>query len=124
MNKVIAVDFDGTLCENKWPRIGRPNYKVINYLRKEKKKGSKLILWTCRSDDRLRDAIDWCKKNGLEFDAINENLKEIIDVFGSDSRKIFAHEYIDDKANVSFKLPFGNINGRRRKNIYKRRIKN
>ena len=106
MTKVIAVDFDGTLCENKWPKIGRPNFKVINYLKKEKKKGAKVILWTCRMDERLENAVKWCKAYNLEFDAINENLPEIIKEFGGDSRKVFANEYIDDKASVRFRLPF------------------
>ena len=47
-NKIIAVDFDGTLCENRYPEIGKPNEKVINYLIKRQKEGDKLILWTCR----------------------------------------------------------------------------
>ena len=32
---IIAVDFDGTLCENKWTEIGMPNEKLIEYLKKE-----------------------------------------------------------------------------------------
>ena len=30
--QIIAVDFDGTLCENKWPEIGEPNTELIGYL--------------------------------------------------------------------------------------------
>ena len=105
-DKVIAVDFDGTLCENKWPDIGKPNYTVINYLKREKKNGAKIILWTCRMGERLDNAVNWCKKHNLEFDTINENLPEIVDFFGDDSRKICADEYIDDKNNTKFKLPF------------------
>lgn len=108
MSKIIAVDFDGTLCENKWPDIGKPNLKLLNYLKREKKKGAKVILWTCRMDERLENAIEWCKKYHLEFDAINENLPYVIEQFGGDSRKIFANEYIDDKANINFRLPFKN----------------
>ncbi len=47
--KVIATDFDGTLCENKWPEIGEPNEEVINYLKREAKQGTKIVLWTCRT---------------------------------------------------------------------------
>lgn len=47
-SKIIAVDFDGTLCENKWPEIGEPMFGTIAYLLKEKEQGAKLILWTCR----------------------------------------------------------------------------
>lgn len=48
--KIIAVDFDGVLCENKYPEIGLPNEKIFEYLESEKKKGTKLILWTCRME--------------------------------------------------------------------------
>ena len=99
MNKIIAVDFDGTLCENKWPGIGEPRMDVIRYCKDEQKKGAKLILWTCRQGKELLDALYWCNVGlDLAFDAVNENLPEIIEEFGHDTRKIFAHEYIDDRA--------------------------
>ena len=105
--KIIAVDFDGTLCENKWPDIGVANTKLIKYLINEQKKGSKIILWTCKVGDKLDSAIEWCKKYDLYFDAVNENLKESVEEFGNESRKIFAHEYIDDRAtNSGFCLPY------------------
>lgn len=95
--KIIAVDFDGTLCENNWPEIGGPNEELIEYLHNRKKDGDKLILWTCRVGDMLQKAVEWCKERNLVFDAVNENLPEIIESFGSDTRKIFANEYIDDR---------------------------
>lgn len=70
---------------------------MIDYLRDRQKNGDKLILWTCRVDDMLQKAIEWCKEKELIFDAVNENLPEIIENFGSDTRKIFANEYIDDR---------------------------
>lgn len=104
--KVIATDFDGTLCEDKWPEIGAPNNEIINYLKEQRAAGIKIILWTCRNDDRLGEAVRWCCELGLSFDAINENLPEVVDIFGTGSRKVFAHEYIDDKSCTKFKLPF------------------
>jgi hypothetical protein len=105
--KIIAVDFDGTLCENKWPEIGEPNTELINYLLEEKKMGSKIILWTCRAGLELSEAILWCDEHGLIFDSINKNLPDAIKMFnGKDTRKIFAHEYIDDRMCGAFKLPF------------------
>ena len=95
--KIIAVDFDGTLCENNWPGIGSPNEELLDYLRNRKKDGDKLILWTCRVGDMLQKAVEWCEERNLAFDAVNENLPEIIENFGSDTRKIFANEYIDDR---------------------------
>lgn len=94
---IVAVDFDGTLCEDKWPEIGEPRESLIWYLRSRQARGDKIILWTCRVGDQLREAVKWCYLYGLIFDAINENLPEVIEYCGSDSRKIYADEYIDDK---------------------------
>lgn len=96
--KIIAVDFDGTLCINKFPEIGEPRYSVIKRLKAEQEAGARLILWTCRSEKLLADAIYWCALQGLKFDAINENLKSTIEHFGSDTRKVSAAEYWDDRA--------------------------
>lgn len=96
---IIAVDFDGTLCSNNWPEIGEPNWDLIDRLKVEQEKGAKIILWTCRTGQMLNDAISWCNNNcNLSFDAVNENLPEMIEKFGGDCRKIFADVYIDDKA--------------------------
>ena len=78
MNKIIAVDFDGTLCHGNWPDIGEPNIRLINKLLKLQRKGYKIILWTCREGEPLHQAIEWCKEFNLVFDAINDNLPEII----------------------------------------------
>ena len=96
--RIIAVDFDGTLCVNKWPEIGNPIPEVITYCRAAKADGGKLILWTNRTGERLAEAVAWCERAGLHFDAVNENLPEIIAAFGGDTRKIVADEYVDDKA--------------------------
>jgi hypothetical protein len=106
-NKIIAVDFDGTLCENKWPEIGEPNWDLIQYLADERRDhGAKIILWTCREGRELVDALVWCMHKGMIFDAVNENLPEIIEEFSGDCRKIFANEYIDDKMRSIFDLPY------------------
>lgn len=94
---IIAVDFDGTLCENKWPEIGMPNEELIEYLKRRQTNGEKLILWTSRNEEQTKDAVEWCKKYGLIFDAVNDNLPEIVEAFGGNCRKIFANEYIDDR---------------------------
>lgn len=97
--KIIAVDFDGCLCKNAWPEIGEANRDVISGLIASKGIcGDKLILWTCREGKALQEALDWCKGFCLEFDAVNENLPELIERYGGDCRKISADEYWDDKA--------------------------
>ena len=98
---IIAVDFDGTLCENKWPEIGEPNKELITYLKKRQEAGDKLILWTCRVGEILDNAVAWSAEQGIIFDAVNENLSEVVSSFGTDTRKIWANEYIDDR-NFTF----------------------
>ena len=105
-NKIIAVDFDGTLCSNCYPYIGDANLFLIEYIKAHKANGAKIILWTCRAGTLLEDAILWCDEHGITFDAVNENLPEIIEAFGSDTRKVFANEYIDDLATRKFELPY------------------
>jgi len=103
MNKetrCIAVDFDGCLCENKWPEIGKENSIAINVLKKMRIGGAKLILWTCRDGEQLREAVEWCAARGLEFDAVNENLPENKEFFGGDTRKVCATEYWDDRSVI------------------------
>lgn len=95
---IYAVDFDGTLCESVFPGIGFPNVALIEHLKKRRKQGNKIILWTCRVGKNLDDAVKWCKDFGLEFDAINDNIPENIEKYGNNSRKVFADVYIDDKA--------------------------
>lgn len=97
-NTVIAVDFDGTLCKAKWPEIGEANEKLIQHLKAEKLNGSRLILWTCRAGVMLEEAVYWCREHGLVFDMINENLPELVELYGNDCRKVNADIYIDDKA--------------------------
>ena len=94
---IIATDFDGTLCESAWPYIGEPNTQVIEWLKGQKRSGAKIILWTCRHSERLREALAWCEEMGITIDAVNENLPEIVRKFGFDTRKVFADVYLDDK---------------------------
>ena len=96
--QIIAVDFDGTLCFSNWPELGEPNLPLIRYLIEQKRCGNKLILWTCRDGEALEKAVFWCREHHLEFDAVNDNLPEIIERYGNNSRKITCDYYIDDKA--------------------------
>lgn len=95
-SKIIAVDFDNTLFETKWPYIIKPKWLVINMVKYAQDNGAKIILWTCRTGKNLDDALEACHKVGLQFDAVNINLPEVVEEFGEEGRKIFAHEYWDD----------------------------
>lgn len=98
MEKVIAVDFDGVLFTEAYPKIGMPIAPNINRAKNARANGAKLILWTCREGFALAEAIAACMAVGLEFDAINENLPETKEKYGNDPRKVGADEYWDDKA--------------------------
>lgn len=96
--KIIAVDFDGTLCRNCYPDIGEPNLKLIAILKNLRRKGCRVILWTCRCGKLLEEAVQWCRQFQLTFDAVNENAEETLLKYGTDSRKIYADVYIDDRS--------------------------
>ena len=100
MTKIIAVDFDGCLCDSKWPNIGEPHQQVINELIREQANGAKVILWTCREGQLLQAAVMWCLNRGLKFDAINDNLPELQEQYGNNCRKVSATEYWDDKSVI------------------------
>lgn len=103
MRKAIAIDFDGCLCEDRWPEIGEPHMEIINAAIAEQDNGAALILWTCRVGGMLEAAVDWCSSYGLEFDAVNSNLPERIAAYQNDCRKVNADEYWDDKAVIAKK---------------------
>lgn len=96
--KTIAVDFDGTIVTDKFPEIGEPNYDLIKWLIGYQSRGGKLILWTSRNGEALPKAVEFCKSLGLEFNSVNENLKEVQEKWKGDTRKVLADYYLDDKA--------------------------
>ena len=96
--KIIAVDFDGTLCENAWPGIGETKWETVQALIAARAAGARLILWTNRVGPRLAEAVEWARTRELEFDAVNENLPEIKAAFTTDCRKVYADIYLDDRA--------------------------
>ena len=92
----IAIDFDGTIVEHEYPEIGKPKMFAFETLKALQGRGDKLILWTYRAGDKLNEAVEYCRKNGVEFYAINKNYPE--EKFdASISRKIIADIYIDDR---------------------------
>lgn len=90
---ILAVDFDDTLQIG-----GQPNLLLINQLRAAQKRGDVLILWTCRDGRRLEEAVQWCAKQGLVFNYVNENCPQAIRMLGHNPRKVYADIYIDDKS--------------------------
>ena len=99
--KIVAIDFDGVIVDNNYPMIGHPNIDIIAFIRRHRKRYT-WILWTCRVGDKLQEAIDYMKcEHGITFDYVNENCRENILKYGSDSRKVYADFYLDDH-NIDF----------------------
>lgn len=94
---IYAVDFDNTIFKTRYPYIIRPKRRVVRRLKRLQRKGHKLILNTCRVKHELENAVTACRKVGLTFDAVNENLSERITQYGGDCRKISADRYLDNK---------------------------
>lgn len=101
---IIAIDFDGIIVKDKYPYIGDPIPNAKEAILELHNEGHYLILWTCRCGKELQDAVNYLHENGIIFDAINENAPSQIEKYGTDSRKIFADVYIDDRQ--VFNLPY------------------
>lgn len=107
----IAVDFDGTIVEHKYPAIGKEIPFATATLRQLMNEGHKLILWSVREGKLLDEAVAWCEERGVRFYAVNSDLDED----GGDyrdsahgSRKIKAQVFIDDR-NVGGLPDWGTI---------------
>lgn len=105
---VIAMDFDNTLAQTKWPNIIKANEDIVDFTRMMSELGATIILWTCRSNNHLVNALDWCEENGIYFDYVNEHTDEALETFESCSNKVAADLYIDDKA---YNLHLGTVEG-------------
>ena len=92
----IAVDFDGTIVEHKYPQIGKEKLFAFETIKQLIKQKHQLILWTYRAGKELDEAVEFCMENGVEFFAVNKNYPEE-HYDGSISRKIDADVYIDDR---------------------------
>jgi len=95
---VLAVDFDGTLCHDKYPEIGEERKQVVEFVRHAKALGVKVILWTLREGALLGSALVWCVERGLIFDAVNDNTEDRKALYGNNPRKVGYDELWDDRA--------------------------
>ena len=92
---IIAVDFDGTIVEHEYPKIGKPIPFAIETLKLlQKEKDFRIILWTVREGALLDEAVDYCESKGLKFYAVNKNFPE--EEIPS-PRKLAVDVFIDDR---------------------------
>ena len=105
---IIAVDFDGTLHLGQFLAIGIEAPDAAAVMKKLKEDGHYLIINTARDGAELLAAINWLLERGIPFDRVNDNHPGNVAKYGSNSRKIYAHCYIDDR-NVGGLPPWSEI---------------
>ncbi|MBR8705869.1 hypothetical protein ABLT32_06130 [Bacteroides pyogenes] len=94
---IIAVDFDGTISRGEYPAIAGEQPYAGEVLRRLHEQGHYIIIWTCRTGERLLEAVNWLLERRIPFDRVNEHNPENIAQYGPGGRKVYAHCYIDDK---------------------------
>ncbi len=94
---IIAVDFDGTVVDDVYPKIGKPKLFAFEALKQLLTQGHRLVLWTYRSGKELGEAVEFCRENGVEFYAVNSSFEGEVFDFDKQSRKIHADIFIDDR---------------------------
>jgi len=106
---IIAVDFDGTIVEHRYPAIGKERPFATETLKKLIKDGHRLILWTVREGRLLDEAVAFCRERGVEFYAVNRDYPEEEKEHNKHySRKLKADVWIDDR-NVGGLPDWGTI---------------
>lgn len=99
---IIAIDFDGTIVQDAYPAIGEIMPGAREAINQLKADGHYIIIWTCRTGHYAHQVFDWLYENDIMFDRINESCPQnLADHNGIDTRKVFAHVYIDDRALLS-----------------------
>lgn len=93
----IAVDFDGTIVEDRYPAIGRERPFALRTLRALQERGFTLVLWTCRTGKELEEAVEFCRAGGVTFMGVNESFEGELYAGGLCPRKLDADIYIDDR---------------------------
>ena len=93
----IAVDFDGTIVEHRYPKIGEEIPFATETLKILAQERHKLILWTVREGELLEEAIEWCRQRGVFFYSVNKDYPAEEKSHNGFSRKLKADLFIDDR---------------------------
>lgn len=105
----IAVDFDGTIVEHRYPAIGNERPFAVQTLKMLIAEGHRLILWSVREAELLDEAVAWCEERGVKFYAVNKDFpEENADAYKDHSRKLKVDMFIDDR-NVGGLPDWGTI---------------
>ena len=88
---IFAIDADGAIVENAFPKIGKEIPGAIQTMSDLQEGGHKIILWTVREDPELAEFLGFLATRGFSPDAVNKNIQKF-----SSSPKVYADIYIDD----------------------------
>lgn len=94
---ILAVDFDGTIVEQRYPAIGPLMPNAVESINRLYDDGHYIIIWTSRDGAPLLEAINFLLHEGVKFHRVNDGNADNIAQYGSNSRKVYAHRYIDDR---------------------------
>ena len=94
---LIAVDFDGTIVEDSYPKVGKAKPFAIETIKMLQNDGHRIILWTYRHGLALREAHQFMIDSGIEPYAVNRSYPEEASHPSDVSRKINADLFIDDR---------------------------
>ena len=93
----IAVDFDGTIVDHRYPKIGEEIPFATETLKILAQERHKLIFRTVREGELLEEAIEWCRQRGVFFYSVNKDYPEEEKSHNGFSRKLKADLFIDDR---------------------------
>jgi hypothetical protein len=95
---VLGIDFDGTIVEEGFPKIGKIKPNTVELMKKAYELGHLVIVWTARSGEYEQDAVNFLNENNIPYHYINCNPEDPFAIKGEQGRKIFCHYYLDDRA--------------------------
>ena len=98
---IIAVDFDGTIVEHRYPEIGREIPFAVETLKKLIEDRHQLILWSVREGRLLDEAVEWCRQRGVEFYAVNKDFPEE----DTDKNRHYSRPQLGRTSGLGYHLP-------------------
>lgn len=108
---IYAIDFDGTIVEDRYPLIGELRPEAVKFIQELKEKGHIFTLYTCRHDEELLDALAFLCEKHIAPHYVNCNVPELVVKYG-DCRKVYADYYIDDHNVGGVVWPFDTLEKR------------
>lgn len=98
---IIAIDFDGTICEAQYPEVGKERECAKEYINKLYDLGYGIVINTCRTLHAATNAINFMEERGIKYHYFNTNFPHLIEEYGNDCRKISADIYVEDRCLFS-----------------------